>query len=151
MNMPFELGLTVMASYHNPQRHTWCVFEKNYRRPQKSLSDLAGTDVYSHDGRPKGVLRQVGNALVREPGPWTGPDHRRRGRCVCRSPEDGTRDPAGDGKCLLLRGKGVQEARLCRPELRDPAHRNSRPSGLIDADGAGLELNLLQNNPGRSF
>jgi hypothetical protein len=58
MNMPFELGLTVMASYYNPKRHTWCVFEKNYRRPQKSLSDLAGTDMYSHDGRPKGVMRR---------------------------------------------------------------------------------------------
>jgi hypothetical protein len=69
MNMPFELGLTVMAAYQNSDRHTWCVFEKNYRRPQKSLSDLAGTDVYSHDGRPTGVLRQIGNALILEDGP----------------------------------------------------------------------------------
>jgi len=53
MNMPFELGLTVMASYHNPKRHTWCVFEKSYRRTQKSLSDLAGTDVYSTMGARK--------------------------------------------------------------------------------------------------
>jgi len=66
MNMPFELGLTVMASYQNPKEHTWCVFEKDYRRVLKSLGDLAGSDVYSHGGRPKGVLRQIANALVLE-------------------------------------------------------------------------------------
>jgi hypothetical protein len=66
MNMPFELGLTVMASYHNPKHHTWCVFEKDYRRALKSLGDLAGSDVYSHDGRPAGVLREIANALVAE-------------------------------------------------------------------------------------
>jgi len=66
MNMPFELGLTVMASYHNPKQHTWCIFEKDYRRVLKSLGDLAGSDVYSHGGRPIGVLRQIANALVVE-------------------------------------------------------------------------------------
>lgn len=66
MNMPFELGLTVMAAYHNPNRHTWCIFEENYRRVLKSLGDLAGSDVYSHDGRPTGALRQIANALVAE-------------------------------------------------------------------------------------
>jgi hypothetical protein len=66
MNMPFELGLTVMAAYHNPKQHTWCIFEKNYRRVLKSLGDLAGSDIYSHDGRPIGVLRQIANALVVE-------------------------------------------------------------------------------------
>jgi hypothetical protein len=66
MNMPFELGLTVMASYYNPKRHTWCIFEKDYRRVLKSLGDLAGSDVYSHGGRPIGVLRQIANALVVE-------------------------------------------------------------------------------------
>jgi len=66
MNMPFELGLTVMASYHNPKRHTWCIFEKDYRRVLKSLGDLAGSDVYSHAGRPSGVLREIANALVLE-------------------------------------------------------------------------------------
>jgi len=64
--MPFELGLTVMASYHNPKRHTWCIFEKDYRRVLKSLGDLAGSDVYSHAGRPSGVLREIANALVLE-------------------------------------------------------------------------------------
>jgi len=66
MNMPFELGLAVMASYHDPKQHTWCIFEKDYRRVLKSLGDLAGSDVYSHDGRPIGVLRQIANAFVLE-------------------------------------------------------------------------------------
>ena len=64
MNMPFELGLTVMAAYQNPKQHTWCVFEKDYRRVSKSLGDLAGSDVYSHGGGPTGVLREIANALV---------------------------------------------------------------------------------------
>jgi len=66
MNMPFELGLTVMASYRNPKQHTWCVFEQDYRRVLKSLGDLAGSDVYGHGGKPKGVLREIANALVVE-------------------------------------------------------------------------------------
>jgi hypothetical protein len=66
MNMPFELGLTVMASYLKPKQHTWCIFERDYRRVLKSLGDLAGSDVYSHGGRAKGVLRQIANALVFE-------------------------------------------------------------------------------------
>lgn len=66
MNMPFELGLTVMAAYRNPKLHTWSVFEKDYRRALKSLGDLGGSDAYSHGGSPKGVLRQIGNALVAE-------------------------------------------------------------------------------------
>jgi hypothetical protein len=64
--MPFELGLTVMAAYDDPKQHTWCLFEKSYPRLMKSLSDLGGTDVYCHGGRPIGVLSQIGNALVRE-------------------------------------------------------------------------------------
>jgi len=66
MNMPFERGLTVMASYRNPKQHTWCVFEKDYKRVSKSLGDLASSDVYSHGGRPTGVLREIANALVAE-------------------------------------------------------------------------------------
>lgn len=30
------------------------------------MGDLAGSDVYSHDGRPTGVLREIANALVGE-------------------------------------------------------------------------------------
>jgi hypothetical protein len=65
MNMPFELGLTVMASYRNPRRHTWCVFGKSHRHVLKSLSDLGGVDPYCHHGLPSGVLREIGNVLSR--------------------------------------------------------------------------------------
>jgi hypothetical protein len=64
-NMPFELGLTVAWDRAHPNRHTWFVLESKSRRVLKSLSDLAGTDVYIHDGKPHGVFRELGNALVR--------------------------------------------------------------------------------------
>ena len=70
-NMPFELGLTVMAAMEHPARHTWCVFESNQRRVQKSLSDLSGTDVCVHDGTSEGLFRQLCNALVRVKRPPT--------------------------------------------------------------------------------
>lgn len=66
-NMPFELGLAVSWS-NGPRQtnHTWFVFEARRHRIQKSLSDLNGTDVYIHDGTADGVLRELGNAMVRE-------------------------------------------------------------------------------------
>jgi len=64
-NMPFELGLTVAWERLNPGRHVWFVLEAKTRRLQKSLSDLGGTDVYVHGGRPQGIFREVGNALIR--------------------------------------------------------------------------------------
>ncbi|MBI3695046.1 MAG: hypothetical protein HY238_09450 [Acidobacteria bacterium] len=64
-NMPFELGLTVAFDKLCPAQHTWFVFESKHRRILKSLSDLSGTDVYIHDGRPSGVFRELCNALVR--------------------------------------------------------------------------------------
>ncbi len=67
--MPFELGLTVMHASNDPSRHTWYAFEARSRRIQKSLSDLSGTDVYIHKGSAKGVMREVGNALVKTNGP----------------------------------------------------------------------------------
>jgi hypothetical protein len=54
-NMPFELGLAVMAAIEHPAQHTWCVFESKARRVQKSLSDLGGID---------GLFRELLNALV---------------------------------------------------------------------------------------
>jgi hypothetical protein len=65
-NMPFELGL-VLGWLQTSRRsnHTWFVFEANKRRVSKSLSDLDGTDPYIHDDRPKGLFRELGNALVR--------------------------------------------------------------------------------------
>ena len=53
--MPFELGLAVMAAIEHPAQHTWCVFESNARRVQKSPSDLGGID---------GLFRELCNALV---------------------------------------------------------------------------------------
>jgi len=65
-NMPFELGLAV--GYHTRRanrEHTWFVFETRPWRPQKSLSDLNGTDVYAHGGTPAGVFRELLSAFVR--------------------------------------------------------------------------------------
>ena len=65
-NMPFELGLVLgWLKTSRRSNHTWFVFESVRRRVSKSLSDLDGTDPYIHDERPKGVFRELGNALVR--------------------------------------------------------------------------------------
>ena len=64
-NMPFELGLAVAWQKVEPQRHTWFVFEAKQRRIEKSLSDLGGTDVYVHHGRPAGLFSELSNAFVR--------------------------------------------------------------------------------------
>jgi hypothetical protein len=64
--MPFELGLVLgWLKTAKRRNHTWFVFEAVGRRLTKSLSDLDGTDPYIHDARPKGVFRELGNALVR--------------------------------------------------------------------------------------
>jgi hypothetical protein len=64
--MPFELGLVLgWLKTSGRGHHTWFVFESVERRISKSLSDLDGTDAYIHDDRPKGVFRELGNALVR--------------------------------------------------------------------------------------
>jgi hypothetical protein len=64
--MPFELGLVLgWLKTSRRSNHTWFVFESVRRRVSKSLSDLDGTDPYIHDERPKGVFRELGNALVR--------------------------------------------------------------------------------------
>jgi len=62
--MPFELGLAV-AFMHGRGNYDWYVFEEKQRRLNKSLSDLDGTEVYVHGGRPAGVLRGLLNALIR--------------------------------------------------------------------------------------
>jgi hypothetical protein len=65
-NMPFELGLVLgWLKTSKTSDHTWFLFESVKRRVSKSLSDLDGTDPYIHDDRPKGVFRELGNALVR--------------------------------------------------------------------------------------
>jgi hypothetical protein len=64
-NMPFELGFAVAWQRIQPRNHTWFVFEARSRRIEKSLSDLGGTDVYIHQGRPVGLFSELGNAFVR--------------------------------------------------------------------------------------
>jgi len=64
-NMPFELGLAVAWQRIQPREHTWFVFEAKTRRIEKSLSDLGGTDVYIHHGRPMGIFSELTNAFAR--------------------------------------------------------------------------------------
>jgi len=64
-NMPFELGLVVAQAKYLNREHRWYVFEAKRHRVLKSLSDINGTEVYIHDGRPIGVLRELTSALSR--------------------------------------------------------------------------------------
>lgn len=64
-NMPFELGLCVLHSMLNEDRHTWFLFESTPWRIQKSLSDLNGTDPYIHGDSPDGIFRELAKAFVR--------------------------------------------------------------------------------------
>jgi hypothetical protein len=67
LNMPFELGLTVGSNTRRSAgAHVWFVFERVPWRLQKSLSDLNGTDVYTHGGAPEGVFRTLLSAFVRQ-------------------------------------------------------------------------------------
>lgn len=66
-NMSFELGIVVGFHSKGTAGHTWFVFESNERRLKKSLSDLAATDPYIHDGTPRGVLSELLNAFVKSP------------------------------------------------------------------------------------
>ena len=63
--MPFELGLTIGLTTRNRHKHSWVVCESVFRRFEKSLSDLNGTDVYIHSGTILGVFRELGNIFVR--------------------------------------------------------------------------------------
>jgi hypothetical protein len=65
-NMPFELGLAVAWQRTRNRSHHWYVFEAKAHRLQKSLSDLNGTDPCIHHCRPRGVLQQLANILIRE-------------------------------------------------------------------------------------
>jgi len=63
-NMPFELGLAV-AHQKAGGAHTLFVFEEVAHRLSKSLSDLDGSEVYLHHGKPNGVLAELSNAFIR--------------------------------------------------------------------------------------
>lgn len=62
-NMPFELGLSVMAGGH------FFVLEERPHRLQLSLSDLNGYDPLVHEGRPELLLARICDAL-------SSPNHR---------------------------------------------------------------------------
>lgn len=64
-NMPFELGLSLAWERFGSSAHAWFVYEARDFRLAKSLSDLGGTDVYIHDGKIRGVFRELCNAFVR--------------------------------------------------------------------------------------
>lgn len=65
-NMPFELGLAVAhRKKASGGEHHWFVCEAKHLRLLKSLSDLNGTDPYIHDGKIKGVFRELCNIFVR--------------------------------------------------------------------------------------
>lgn len=94
-NMPFELGLAVTWSQLNPTRHTWFVCEAENRRLLKSLSDLNGTDPNIHDGTVEGVMRELGNAFVRDRAMPTMPRMMNAYRVVSRKAEEIQRDAGG--------------------------------------------------------
>lgn len=52
LNMSCELGIVVGLHRKRQANHTWFVFEASERRLKKSLSDLADTDPYIHQGTP---------------------------------------------------------------------------------------------------
>jgi hypothetical protein len=64
-NMPFELGLAVAWQKLNSEDHLWFVFEAKQRRIQKSMSDLDGSDVHIHGGRPNVLFSELANAFIR--------------------------------------------------------------------------------------
>lgn len=94
-NMPFELGLAVTWSKMYPARHTWFVCEAQNRRLLKSLSDLNGTDPNIHDGTAEGVMRELGNAFVRDRGMPTVPKMMSAYRILSRKAEEIRKDAGG--------------------------------------------------------
>lgn len=65
-NMPFELGLLLgWRKARKKSIKTCFIFEAVKRRLNKSLSDVDGIDPYIHDGKVKGVFRELGNAMVK--------------------------------------------------------------------------------------
>jgi hypothetical protein len=65
--MPLELGMAIACQKTVFPSHKWFVFEAKVRRIQKSMSDLDGTDVYIHRGRPSTLFSELSNAFVRSP------------------------------------------------------------------------------------
>jgi hypothetical protein len=58
--------LTVAWQRLGNRDHTWFVFESARFRVLKSLSDLSGTDIYTHGGTIRGVFQQLCHAFINE-------------------------------------------------------------------------------------
>jgi hypothetical protein len=62
LNMAFELALAVGHQRYHPAAHTWYVFETRRGRIERTLSDLNGSDIFIHYGRPAHLFSELNNA-----------------------------------------------------------------------------------------
>jgi hypothetical protein len=116
-NMPFELGLAVTWSQLYPTRHTWFVCEAENHRLLKSLSDLNGTDPNIHDGTAEGVMRELGNAFVRDRAMPTVPKMMDAYRILSRKAEEIRKDAGGQSLFEAKTFKGLCFAARVAAEL----------------------------------
>ena len=65
LNMAFELALAVGHQRYRQDAHTWYVFETRRGRIERTLSDLNGSDIFIHHGRPAHLFSELNNAFVR--------------------------------------------------------------------------------------
>jgi hypothetical protein len=69
-NMPLELGLFLGATRFGStkqQRKRSLILDREPYRYQKSVSDIAGQDIKSHDGNPETAIRRVRDWLRNSP------------------------------------------------------------------------------------
>lgn len=67
-NMPFELGLDVGCIRYGKKIHkSKCllIFDEEQYRYQKSISDIAGSDIEAHGGKPLVAIRKTRNWIYR--------------------------------------------------------------------------------------
>ena len=64
LNMAFELALAIGHQRTHPDEHTWCVFETRRGRIERTLSDLNGSDIFIHQGKPARLFSELNNAFV---------------------------------------------------------------------------------------
>lgn len=77
LNMPFELGLDVGCRLYGNRRHMTkrtLILEQEPYRYKAAVSDLAGSDIACHHGKPETLVAEVRNWLdgqtgLRAPGP----------------------------------------------------------------------------------
>jgi hypothetical protein len=61
-NMPYEFGIFVSARHFGGEPHknkTCLVLDKEPRRYQKFISDIAGSDIFSHNQSPDIAIKQI--------------------------------------------------------------------------------------------